>query len=88
VSGLVSFVVYDGREGSPTFGYLNELKVSDRNPGLLVIPPMLYHGWKNIGEDEAVVINMPSNEYQYDAPDALDMPYESPDAERVVPYRW
>ena len=88
VSGLVSIVVFDGRTDSPTFGCLNEFRVSERNPGLLVIPPNLYHGWKNIGIDEAFIINMPSSQYDHDNPDALDLPYESELAKQVVPFRW
>lgn len=88
VRGLVSIVVFDGRKDSPTHGALNEFKVSDRNPGLVVIPPNLYHGWKNIGTDEAFIINMPTSEYNYDAPDALDLPYEAPEAGTIVPWRW
>ena len=88
VKGLVSIVVYDGRHDSPTRGCLNEFKVSERNPGLLVIPPQLYHGWKVIGTDEAFIINMPSSMYDYDRPDALDMPYDDLSAPDVVPWRW
>jgi dTDP-4-dehydrorhamnose 3,5-epimerase len=88
VSGLVSIIVYDGRQDSPTFGSLNEFRVSERNPGLLVIPPRLYHGWKNIGIEEAYIINMPSSLYEHEGPDALDLPYESPMAEKIVPFRW
>ncbi len=88
VSGLVSIVVYDGRNDSPTVGTVNEFCVSERNPGLLVIPPCLYHGWKNIGTTEAFVINMPSSQYEHDGPDALDLPYDSPEAEEIVPFRW
>jgi dTDP-4-dehydrorhamnose 3,5-epimerase len=88
VHGLVSIVVFDGREDSPTYGCLNEFGVSDRNPGLLVIPPNLYHGWKNIGVDEAFIINMPSNQYEYEGPDALDLPYDGPTAQEIIPFRW
>jgi dTDP-4-dehydrorhamnose 3,5-epimerase len=88
VHGLVSIVVFDGREDSPTYGNLNEFRVSDRNPGLLVIPPNLYHGWKNIGVDEAFIINMPSEQYAYEGPDALDLPYDSTAAQDIVPFRW
>jgi dTDP-4-dehydrorhamnose 3,5-epimerase len=69
-------------------GSLNEFRVSERNPGLLVIPPNLYHGWKNLGIDEAFIVNMPSETYAYEHPDALDMPYDSPQAGEVVPFRW
>jgi dTDP-4-dehydrorhamnose 3,5-epimerase len=88
VRGLVSIVVFDGRIGSPTAGSVNEFRVSERNPGLLVIPPNLYHGWKNLGIDEAFIVNMPSEQYAYDRPDALDLPYDSPEAGEIVPFRW
>jgi dTDP-4-dehydrorhamnose 3,5-epimerase len=88
VSGLVSIVVFDGRIGSPTHGLVNEFRSSERNPGLLVVPPNLYHGWKNIGTSEAYVINMPTNEYIHASPDALDLPYDSPHAPDIVPFRW
>jgi len=87
-SGLVRFVVFDGRLGSPTRGRLNEFIVSERNPGLLIVPPNLYHGWKNIGTAEAIIINMPDRMYDYAAPDALDLPWDSADAQAIVPYRW
>lgn len=88
VKGLVSIVVYDGRDASPTCGLVNEFRVSERNPGLLVIPPNLYHGWKNLGIDEAFIINMPSAQYAHDGPDALDLPYDSSNAIELVPFRW
>ena len=88
VSGLVSIVVFDGRIGSPTEGVVNEFKVSERNPALVVIPPNLYHGWKNIGTSDASIINMPTSVYRYDAPDALDLDYQSDAAARIVPFRW
>ena len=40
----MKIVVYDGRHNSPTLGRVNEFTVSEKNPGLLIIPPNLYHG--------------------------------------------
>jgi dTDP-4-dehydrorhamnose 3,5-epimerase len=88
VSGLVSIVVFDGRADSPTSGVTNEFRVSERIPGILVIPPDLYHGWHNLGTDEAYLLNMPTMSYDHDRPDALDLPYESPQAFEIVPFRW
>jgi dTDP-4-dehydrorhamnose 3,5-epimerase len=88
VSGLVKIVVFDGRNDSPTFGRLNEFTVSEKNPALLTIPSNLYHGWKNIGTSEAIIINMPTRMYNYEAPDALDLPWDCEAAARIVPYRW
>ena len=88
MKGLVSIVVFDGRNDSPTKGSLNEFKLSERNPGIIVVPPNLFHGWKNIGTDEAYIINMPTSPYDYEHPDALDLPYDSAAASSVVPWRW
>jgi dTDP-4-dehydrorhamnose 3,5-epimerase len=88
VQGLVKIAVFDGRLDSPSYGGLNEFIVSEKNPGLLVIPPNLYHGWKNIGTSEAIIINMPTSMYNYENPDALDLPWDSEAAARIIPYRF
>jgi len=87
-SGLVRIVCYDAREDSPTYGRVNELSLSERNPGLLAIPPNVYHGWKNIGVSESIVVNLPTRTYDYDRPDSLDLPWDSPAASDLIPYRW
>lgn len=88
VRGLVLIACYDGRRDSPTFGRLNEFTLSERNPGLVTIAPNLYHGWKNIGVEEAIVLNMPTRPYNYDAPDALDLPWDSAEAKALIPFTW
>lgn len=88
VSGFVKIVVFDGRKDSPTLGQINEFTVSEKNPGLLIIPPNLYHGWKNMGISEATIINMPDRMYNYEQPDALDLPWDSEAAQRLIPYNW
>lgn len=87
-SGLIKFAVYDGRLDSPTFGKLAEFIVSEKNPGLLTIAPNLYHGWKNIGTTDALIVNMPDRMYDYDRPDALDLPWDSEAARKLIPYQW
>ena len=88
VNGLVQFVVFDGRNGSPTFGRLNVFTASPKSPGLLVVAPNLYHGWKNIGTNEAIIINMPTSMYNHEAPDALDLPWDSEAARRIIPFQF
>jgi dTDP-4-dehydrorhamnose 3,5-epimerase len=48
----------------------------------------LYHGWKSVGTTEAININIPDRMYDYDQPDALDLPWDSEAAARIVTYRW
>jgi dTDP-4-dehydrorhamnose 3,5-epimerase len=87
-SGLVRVVCYDGRRDSPTFGRINEISLGDRNPGLVVIPADVYHGWKNIGVTESVVINMPTRVYDYERPDSFDLAWDTPAARELIPYAW
>jgi|ERR1044072_4155784 dTDP-4-dehydrorhamnose 3,5-epimerase len=88
VNGLVKLAVFDGRGGSRTFGTVAEFLVSEQNPSLIVIAPNLYHGWKNMGTTVATIINMPDRMYDHDQPDALDLPWDSEAATRLIPYRW
>lgn len=88
VEGLVKIVVYDGRHGSSTFGQVSAFTISPKNPGLLMIGPNIYHGWKNIGTNEAIIINMPTVMYDHEQPDALDLPWDSEAAQRIIPYRF
>jgi dTDP-4-dehydrorhamnose 3,5-epimerase len=87
-TGSLCIVCYDGRRGSPTFGSVNELMLGERNQGLIVIPPGVYHGWKNIGANEATIVSMPSELYNHDGPDRWELPWDSDAARRIIPYQW
>ena len=87
-TGSLCIVCYDGRRASPTFGCVNEFMLGERNQGLVVIPPGVYHGWKNIGADEATIVSMPSELYNHDGPDRWELPWDSDAARQVIPYQW
>jgi dTDP-4-dehydrorhamnose 3,5-epimerase len=78
----------DLRRESPTFGCVNEFMLGERNQGLVVIPPGVYHGWKNIGADEAAIISMPSQLYEYENPDRWELPWDSTAAREIIAYQW
>jgi dTDP-4-dehydrorhamnose 3,5-epimerase len=84
VHGMVKLVLHDPREGSPTKGECNEFFLGIHNPLLVQIPPGIYHGWKCISSEEAIVINIPTELYHYEKPDEFRVPFDSPD----VPYDW
>jgi dTDP-4-dehydrorhamnose 3,5-epimerase len=87
-TGSLCIVCYDGRRGSPTFGCVNEFFLGGRNQGLVVIPTGIFHGWKNVGDDEATIISMPSQLYDHDSPDRRELPWNSPAARKLIPYEW
>jgi dTDP-4-dehydrorhamnose 3,5-epimerase len=82
--GMVKLVLYDPREDSPTRGEVNQFFVGEHNPLLIQIPHGVYHGWKCIGEYEAIIINIPTEVYCYDQPDEHRVdPHEND-----IPYDW
>jgi len=84
VHGMAKVVLYDQREGSPTKGQVQEFFIGERNPMLVKIPPMVMHGFKAIGGDTALIINFPTELYDYKHPDEYRVPWNSPD----IPYDW
>ena len=59
-----------------------------RNQGLVVIPPGVFHGWKNIGEEEAMIVSMPSQLYDHEGPDRWKLMWDSAAAREIIPYEW
>jgi len=84
IHGMVKLVLYDGRDGSPTQGWVNELFMGVHAPMRVQIPCGVFHGFKTIGPEEALVLNFPSEPYHRDAPDELRVPPDSP----TIPYDW
>ena len=84
VKGMMKIVLYDGREGSSTKGEVNEFFMGIHNAILLQIPPFVFHGFKCIGEEEAMVVNCPTETFNYEDPDEFRVdPHEND-----IPYDW
>jgi dTDP-4-dehydrorhamnose 3,5-epimerase len=84
IQGMSKVVLYDRREGSPTHGEVNEFFIGDKNPRLIKIPPYVVHGFKGIGERVALIVNVPTELYDYDEPDEYRLPYDTDE----IPYDW
>jgi dTDP-4-dehydrorhamnose 3,5-epimerase len=85
VSGMVKLALYDYRKDSETFKVLNEIFMGERYPRAVYIPPGVFHGTKNIGQDVSVVIGMPSLLYD---PENVDEKRVNPLTNELVPYDW
>ena len=84
VSGKILFALYDGRSNSSTFGELDDFILSLNEPKLIHIPKGVYHGFKNIGDSEAIVINTVTNPYNHNNPDE----YRIDPLDAKIGYRW
>ncbi|MCK4262247.1 dTDP-4-dehydrorhamnose 3,5-epimerase family protein [bacterium] len=84
IYGKARVALYDSRQDSPTFKEVNEFIMEPSNPFLLKIPSLVYHGFKGISEVEAMVINIPTEVYNYDEPDEFRVDLYDND----IPYDW
>lgn len=57
VRGRIRLVLYDEREGSSTRGEVQEIMLGEDSYQLVVIPPLIWNGFKGIGSREAIVAN-------------------------------
>lgn len=84
LKGTAKVVLFDNRNGSPTKGMVNEFLVGMHNPLLIQIPKMVYHGFKCVSEEEVVILNIPTDTYNYEAPDE----YRIDPHKNNIPYDW
>jgi len=84
VQGKIRLALYDPRRNSPTRGEVNEFLLSLKNPILVQIPKMVYHGFKGANDHESIVVNVPTKPYDRNKPDEFRIdPYKND-----IPYDW
>lgn len=84
VQGMIKLALFDNRENSPTKGEVNQFYLGVHNPMLVQIPADVYHGWMCVSQEEAIIINIPTETYAHDNPDEIRLhPHEND-----IPYDW
>ena len=84
IKGVMKVALYDAREDSSTYKEVNEFFVGEKNPVLISVPPMVYHGFKAVGTETAYFLSIPTLPYNYEEPDEYRLP---PDT-KEIPYDW
>ena len=82
--GRVKVVLFDGREGSSTYGQVAQYRLGTERPALIVIPPGVWHGVQATGTGPSILINIVDKAYSYQDPDHWRMPADCPE----IPYRF
>lgn len=77
INGNAKLVLYDNRKDSSTYKMINEIFFGEKNPLLISIPPDIWHGFKAIGSKKIIVLNIPTELYNYDEPDEYRLPYDT-----------
>ena len=84
IQGNGKLVLYDDREKSLTCKKINEIFFGEKNPILISIPPNIWHGFKAVGGKQIIVLNCPTELYNYDNPDEYRLPYNT----EKIDYDW
>lgn len=84
IKGMVKLVLCDGRKHSETKEEIDEFVIGEKNPMLVKIPPQVWHGFKTISDETAIVMNVPTNLYDYKKPDEHRLPPNT----KKIPYVW
>ena len=76
--GVAKVGLFDARPGSPTEGVAAVLYLGVHQPGLLTIPPGVFHGIRNVGTETLRFVNLPTTPYDHEHPDKHRLPPDHP----------
>lgn len=82
--GTLLLVLFDGREASPTYGHVQEIRISDERPALVQIPTGVWHGFQALGDDSAYLLHLNTIAFSFDDMDEDRLPPTS----NQIPFRW
>jgi dTDP-4-dehydrorhamnose 3,5-epimerase len=71
IEGHAKIGLCDDREGSPTRGETMAIVIGEHNPMLISIPPLVWHGQACVGPKPSILLNIPTEPYDHEAPDEL-----------------
>lgn len=84
IKGNAKLVLCDNRKDSPTYKQINEIFFGEKQTRLVSIPNHIWHGFKAIGGEMMMVLNCPTELYNYNEPDEYRLPYDSEE----INYDW
>jgi dTDP-4-dehydrorhamnose 3,5-epimerase len=71
--GMIRFVIYDDREGSPCAGQFQEITLSRNNHSRLTVPPMVWMGFQCMGSETAMLLNIASIPHEPKEADKIEI---------------
>jgi dTDP-4-dehydrorhamnose 3,5-epimerase len=74
LQGKIKFVLHDDRAQSPTSGETQEFFLSPENYVLVTVPPLIWNGFKGVGDTTAIVAN------------CATLPHDPDEIERTPPF--
>jgi len=83
-SGRIRVGVHDDREGSATRGETVEVVAGEHDPKVIRVPGDCWHGFEALGGEPALLVNFPTELYDYDDPDEERLPADTD----AIPMDW
>jgi dTDP-4-dehydrorhamnose 3,5-epimerase len=84
VRGSATVALFDDRTDSPSLGRTVDYALTDESPGLIQIPPGVWHGFRADGCEPLYFLHLNSVPQHADAPDEDRLSPHDP----RVPYEW
>ena len=82
IHGSIKCVLFDDRPGSKTQGNIEEFFLSPENYCLITVPPMIWNGWKGMGNKTSIVANCATIAHD---PNEIT---RKPATDLSIPYDW
>ena len=82
IHGSIKCVLFDDRPGSKTRGCVEEYFLSPENYSLITVPPLVWNGWKGIGDETSIVANCATIPHD---PSEIE---RKPVLDSSIPYDW
>jgi dTDP-4-dehydrorhamnose 3,5-epimerase len=82
--GRIKVGIYDDRDDSPTEGEVNSFVIGEHNQQMIRIPGDCWHGFKVVGDEQSLLVNFPTNLYDYENPDEKRLPHDTDE----IPFDW
>jgi dTDP-4-dehydrorhamnose 3,5-epimerase len=77
LSGEMQIVLFDVRPNSSTCGQILKVTLSDKKRQLITIPANVWHADHNVGEVDALLLNLPTEPYNHADPDKYRLPIDT-----------
>jgi len=82
IQGTCKLALHDTRSNMKQLN--NELILSPLDNYMVFIPPMVAHGWMNVGNEDLLIINFPTKMYNHAQPDEVRYAFN----EQAFEYEW
>jgi dTDP-4-dehydrorhamnose 3,5-epimerase len=82
IYGKIKLVLYDDRKKSKTKGKIQEIFLSTENYSLVTVPPLIWNGFKAIGNETSIVANC--SDIPHDTKEIMRKKFD----DTSIPYDW